>query len=344
MTSFSAGQKKENTSDAVYGPKFKGMGVWMLVRQSLQQSIPVMLLYVLESNGSSPGRQGFAMAVTANGLMEGSIGGGIMEHKLVEMAREMLNRVNAGMPVASSIRKQVHDKSASKDQSGMICSGDQSILLYPVPKNEMEQVENIVRCLEQCKNGLLEFSPGGMHFSATIPGQDYLFNMNSQLDWLYRERLGYKHHLYIVGGGHCALAFSKLMSGMDFYIHLFENRDGLNTLEQNIYVHEKKMLKDYKDLAGLVLPGKKHFVIVMTFGYRTDDVAIRALLGKSFGYFGVLGSAKKMEKLFSDYIAEGIGKDLLQNIHAPVGLAINSQTPEEIAVSIAAEIILVKNR
>ncbi|HQZ51618.1 MAG TPA: XdhC family protein, partial [Chitinophagaceae bacterium] len=58
---------------------------WDFINKNLQQSIAVMLLYVLESKGSSPGRQGFFMAVNANGEMEGSVGGGIMEHKFVEM-------------------------------------------------------------------------------------------------------------------------------------------------------------------------------------------------------------------------------------------------------------------
>ena len=68
----------------------KQLAVWQAIKDSLQAEIPVMLLYVLESKGSSPGRQGFFMAVTAEGKMEGSIGGGIMEHKFVEMAREKL--------------------------------------------------------------------------------------------------------------------------------------------------------------------------------------------------------------------------------------------------------------
>lgn len=78
-----------------------------------------MLLYVLESNGSSPGRQGFSMAVTAKGEMEGSIGGGIMEHKFVEMAKDKLMRDENEL----SVRKQIHNKQAAKNQSGMICSG-----------------------------------------------------------------------------------------------------------------------------------------------------------------------------------------------------------------------------
>ena len=67
------------------------------------------------------------------------------------------------------------------------------------------------------------------------------------------------------------------------------------------------------------------------------------MLNKEFKYIGVLGSKKKMEKLFEDYRKEGIDESLLQRIHTPIGLDIKSQTPEEIAVSIAAEIIKIKN-
>jgi xanthine dehydrogenase accessory factor len=66
-------------------------------------------------------------------------------------------------------------------------------------------------------------------------------------------------------------------------------------------------------------------------------------MNKSFKYFGLLGSRKKIEKMFADYRSEGIAEDILNKIHAPVGLHIKSQTPEEIAISIAAEIINEKN-
>ena len=72
------------------------------------------------------------MAVNANGEMEGSIGGGIMEHKFVEMAKERL-RVGSH---ESGVRKQIHDKSVGTNQSGMICSGEQSILLYRMKKEK----------------------------------------------------------------------------------------------------------------------------------------------------------------------------------------------------------------
>src|SRR3981189_2834871 len=99
---------------------------WGLALSSLRRGIAALLLYVLESKGSSPGRQGFFMVVNASGEMEGSIGGGIMEHKFTEMAKE---RVRQGEDVLS-VRRQVHDKEVVRDQSGMICSGEQVILLY----------------------------------------------------------------------------------------------------------------------------------------------------------------------------------------------------------------------
>jgi len=299
-----------------------------------------MLLYVLESRGSSPGRQGFFMAANANGDMEGSIGGGIMEHKFVEMAKERLKvQDNKGQEV----KKQVHDKSAGTNQSGMICSGEQTILLYPIKNGDANTIEQIIISLAQNRNGTLLLSPSGIQFENTIPGKNFDYEFESEGNWLYKERTGYKNKLFIIGGGHCALALSKLMCGMDFYITLYEEREGLNTVVQNEFAHEINIVDDYTALSNLIPSGPNQYVVIMTFGYRSDDIAIRALLNKPFNYIGVLGSKTKMEKLFTEYRRDEIKEELLQRIHTPIGLDINSQTPEEIAVSIAAEIIRVKN-
>lgn len=299
-----------------------------------------MLLYVLESNGSSPGRQGFSMAVNATGEMAGSIGGGIMEHKWVELAKE---RLTTGQKEAL-LKKQVHDKSAAADQSGMICSGEQTIWIYPVTEKDWLPIQQLITSLEQEKNGTLQLSPSGIHFSTVIPAADYSFSITDESDWSYSEKTGYKNHLYIVGGGHCALAFSKLMREMDFYITLYEERQELHTVNQNEFAHDIIIVDDYTALGFHIPSGPHQYVVIMTFGYRTDDIALRSLIDKSFRYLGVLGSQKKMEQLFADYRQEGIAEETLQRIHTPVGLSINSRTPEEIAVSIAAQIIQMKNR
>src|SRR5271155_5600131 len=103
----------------------KDLKLWQFITEQLAQKQAVVFLCVLESKGSSPGRQGFKMAVTEND-MSGSIGGGIMEHKFVELAREMLKREE----LDTLLRQQIHSKSAASNQSGLICSGEQTLAVY----------------------------------------------------------------------------------------------------------------------------------------------------------------------------------------------------------------------
>ncbi len=317
----------------------KKLAIWQLIEKSIQQNIEVMLLYVLGSMGSSPGRQGFFMAVNAAGEMEGSLGGGIMEYKFVEMAKSKLVERND----ESSMHKQIHDKSVAKNQSGMICSGEQTIFLYTIQPTDIIHIKNIIKSLLGNRNGTLEISLKGFSFSEEVPGDNYTLNFSHEDNWVYREKIGYHNQLYIIGGGHCALAFSKLMCEMDFYIHLFDERDKLKTMLENDFVHVKQVIESYEQLSDLIPSGNNHYVVIMTFGYRTDDRALRALLGKEFKYIGMLGSKSKIDKMFADYQQEGLLDELLNGIFTPIGIQIKSQTPEEIAISIAAEIINVKN-
>jgi xanthine dehydrogenase accessory factor len=319
----------------------KKLATWQLISKSLLQNIPVMLLYVLESHGSSPGRQGFCMAVNLTGEMEGSIGGGIMEHKFVEMAKELLRQEGALL----TIRKQVHDKSSSQ-QSGMICSGDQTILLYQLKPADIDTVSAIILAesgvptSEKLVAGTLVLSPSGIAFSTDIIPRNN-FTIHSEKDWLYQEVLGYLHKVFIIGGGHCSLALSKIMRMMDFYVQVFDTRADLHTMLQNSDAHEKTILGDYRELENII--PEDQYIVVMTFGYRTDDIVLRSLMNKPFKYLGVLGSQAKINKMFTDYKEEGINQELLNRMHAPIGMPVKSQTPEEIAISIAAEIIQVKN-
>lgn len=263
-----------------------------------------------------------------------------MEHKFVEMAKEQLSH----FATSYSIHQQFHDKEAVRHQSGLICSGDQTILLYKLLPDSITPVNRIIACLTQNQQGILELSPLGLRFTNEIRGEpDSCYTMQSELDWVYREKIGYRDYLYIIGGGHCALALSDLMHHLNFYIHLFEDRSDVHTLMQNNTAHEKTIVRDYNQLKVMIPSGENHYVVIMTVGYRTDDIALRALLNKSFKYCGVLGSATKIEKMFETYRAEGISETVLSRIHAPVGVEIGSQTPEEIAVSIAAEIIKVRH-
>ena len=112
----------------------------------------------------------------------------------------------------------------------------------------------------------------------------------------------------------------------------------------NLDAHDKYVIEHYAELRHLVTENTNHYVVIMTFGYRTDDTALRMLLNKKFRYLGLLGSKEKITKMFMDYKNENIDKEQLQRVFTPIGLPIKSRTPEEIAISIAAEIIREKNK
>jgi xanthine dehydrogenase accessory factor len=131
---------------------------------------------------------------------------------------------------------------------------------------------------------------------------------------------------------------------MDFYIRIYDDRKEVKTMAENHDAHEKHFVNDYSELSELIASGPNHYVVVMTVGYRTDDTALKALFGKEFRYLGLLGSQFKINKMMNEYRSNGVSEEVLQCLHAPAGLQIKSESPEEIAVSIAAEIISIKNQ
>jgi xanthine dehydrogenase accessory factor len=317
----------------------KELNLWQFVDKRLKTNEKIMLLVVVESIGSSPGRQGFKMAVDTEGGLLGSIGGGIMEIKLVELAKDRLQKGD-DVPF---LKKQIHNKEATHDQSGMICSGEQTILFYTLHKKDLPTIKRLVFSLKNNISAILKISSQNLAvFDSQTLIDPFNFLFIDETNFVFTENLGFKNQLYIIGGGHCALALSELMSKLDFHIHLFDDRMDLNTLEKNKFVHQKYLI-DYGQIGEHIPSGSNVYIVVMTVGYRTDAGVLRQLLDKNVRYLGVLGSAAKMQTLLCDLENEGFSSVILRGIRTPIGLSIHSQTPEEIAVSIAAEIIAVKN-
>jgi xanthine dehydrogenase accessory factor len=130
---------------------------------------------------------------------------------------------------------------------------------------------------------------------------------------------------------------------MDFYISIFDDRPDLNTIEKNTFADRIEILADYGSIREHVPTGENVYLVVMTLGYNSDEIVVRQLIDRNYKYFGVLGSKAKMALLMKILKEDGLPPEKLDGIHTPIGLAINSRTPEEIAVSIAAEIISIKN-
>ena len=322
--------------------------VWALAAAGLRAGAPVALLCVVRSHGSSPGRQGFKMCVTATAVA-GSIGGGIMEHKWVELARQ---RLLAGDD-APLLRPQIHRREAPADRSGMMCSGEQEVLLLGLTAADLPAVAAIVAALESGSGGALELSAAaGLQVRAAAISADAsapasedgvpFYDYQPGPAWRYREQLGFRDHVTIVGGGHVSLALSRVLAALEFAVTVLDDRPNLPTLAANDAARHRCVV-DYDALAAAVPPGPHRYVVVMTVGYRTDAVALRQLLGRPYRYLGVLGSAAKVAELRRGLLADGFSAEAVAGLRGPIGLPIASQTPEEIAISIAAELIQVRH-
>lgn len=309
-----------------------------MITGRLRSGEDVVLLVVAESTGSSPGRAGYKMAVARDGSLVGSIGGGVMEVALVEQAKHLLAKPQAA--TETQFLPQTHRKN-TPHASGMICSGAQSVILKRL---RPEALEDIIRGGE----GGSELAITGHGFAINAreqhpSGSNITFTAGKDGDFLYREILGPRSSVYIIGGGHCALALSELLHRLDLRVHIFDDRPGLNTIHKNEFADEITILASYDAIGQAIPEDPDAYVVVMTLGYKSDALVIRQLSGRDFKYIGVLGSKAKMATLLKELKAEGHDAERLASIRTPIGIPINSHTPEEIAVSIAAEIISVRN-
>jgi len=305
------------------------------ILQKLQNNIPVILLQVVYSEGSSPGRQGFQMAIAKDEQLFGSIGGGIMEHKLVEFSKNKLSERATNI----DLKYQYHDKIHSTQQSGMICSGHQIIAFFPFYKKDIELFQKIDQSIEFNKTDYLHFSKKGL---SLLSKDDLIiptgFLQQTETDWSYLQKVNQQKVIHIFGGGHVSLALSEVMKFLGFYIKIYDDRESINTLQQNTFCNEKYIIS-YDSIGSQLENCQDDYVVIMTFGYRPDKIILKQLLGKEFFYIGMMGSKAKIKTLLEELEKEGFSKADYKHVFTPIGLEIFSKTPQEIAISIAAEII-----
>lgn len=310
------------------------MSLWEFIVEKLTASKKMMLLVVVESEGSSPGRQGFKMAVDEDGGIFGTIGGGIMEHKLVEKAKTLL----AVNQCTVLLMRQHHDKKQATNQSGMICSGWQLNAFIPLSKEkDLATIQHFMLR----PNARVQFSDSGLCISKQ---QSTGLNFESDETWSYTEKISSKPVVHIVGGGHVGLALSELMLFLGFYIKIYDDRPDVKTLLDNDFAHEKIILSSYESINEYITDCKDDFIVLMTVGYRTDKLVLQKLWQTPCAYLGMLGSDYKVNTLLTELWDEGFDADKISHLFTPIGLNIYSKTSKEIAVSIAAQIILQKNK
>ena len=310
------------------------MKIWSFILSNLQQNIATTLLYVADSSGSSPGRKGFVMAVNEQGIFEGTIGGGIMEIKMIELAKSLLKK-GEGRGI---IKEQFHDKQHARNQSGLICSGAQTVVCMPLAANDSDIISSIIHT----KKSLFIRLNGESGLGLSAENVEKI-TLDADRDFDVIIKINPPKTIHIFGAGHVGLALAQQMSMLDYRIVQYDDRPDLVTLPKNNYAHEIKVI-DYENVLDEMDASPQDVVVVVSFSYRSDKLIIRQLYNQTFAYIGMMGSDHKIDTLKKELAQEGISEAALAHVFTPIGLNMYSKTAAEIAVSIAGQIILETNK
>lgn len=316
---------------------------WERVHGHLDAGSRVFVACVAEHTRGSPGTAGAKLLVAESGELVGTIGGGAMEHRIVDQARELLQGGNH-RPKKQTL---VHSDAAAGDASGLICEGNQTNVFCVLEgRQDLDSVRAIVDTIRNDERGWIEIDDAGLRLAEDSAGFDAPAVTLLEEDglWRYREDLLNRRRIAVIGGGHCAAALGAVMTPLGYRVEGFDTRAHVVSHDGATALGGLSIVTDYADAGPSIAHPESTAAVVMTADYRTDARALLGVADLPFPFIGLMGSRKKIERIFSLLREEGISPDTIDRIHAPVGLDIGSNTPEEIAISIAAQLLRERNR
>lgn len=151
-----------------------------------------------------------------------------------------------------------------------------------------------------------------------------------------------KPNLIIFGGGHISQSLCKITDSMNFRRVVVEDREEYRNYDAFKNVEDFKVASNFKEIEDINF--NNSYIVIVTRGHKNDTYWAKELIKKDYKYMGVIGSSKKVLKLREDLLEEGVFEEDIKRMKAPIGLDIADGSPEEIAISILAEILLVKNK
>ncbi len=270
---------------------------------------------VVKARGSTPQSAGALMLVDEDLNTFGTIGGGCVEAEVRRRAHELL------MARASGVLKFKLDHDYGWDD-GLICGGTIEMAIAPLPAaHVMALVLDDVRCRRASSLDFEVRADDGLtaRFTLDLPPRD---------------------RLYIAGSGHVGQALARLAIPLEFETMIFDDREDL--LHRFAPTGCLKVAVEITEQLRAAPIDDRTFVVIVTRGHKHDEQALHAVTNRGAKYVGMIGSRRKIKLIFDDLKAMGVSPRALADVHAPIGLDIGSVSVEEIALSIAAELVQVR--
>ena len=335
-----------------------------------EQGDPYVLVTVVRTKGSTPQKPGAKLLARQDGTAAGTLGGGCVEGDIWFAARQIL-RQQGGPEYKDYL---LNEEIAARD--GLVCGGTMYFLLDPV--YDAESFAPFGRALLDAYEGGQAVALATVVRSADDPGlvgrkllwrrdgsilgglgspdldqaavaaarEVAELGRNRYLEGvagcdLFVEGFTTPPTLVLLGGGHIAKAVAPLARSVGFRVYVVDDRPQFANKER-FPEAEDAIVADFVEGLSQVPVNANTFIVVATRGHRHDDLALEAAARTPARYVGLVGSRRKTILIYKELLQRGIPEDRLRDLHAPIGLDIGALTPEQIAVSIVAEVIMVQ--
>ena len=328
--------------------------------RELEAGRGAVLCSILASSGSTPRGAGAKMLVLADGSSLGTVGGGAVELHAARLAQQALRDRTSAVQGFILRPNDVAD-------IGMICGGNVTVYLQYFDPDDREAralIRDILSLLQSGRTNawlVLQLSgstlvsmgvydeTNGLTHTDCLTKEELLPLLKSRAvlqkgdPAYYVEPLVRTGRVYVFGGGHVGKALVPVLAGVGFRVTVFENRPAF-AVPEAFPAAEHVILGDYRNIGEHVRLKPEDYVVIMTPGHQADYEVLEQALRVPTAYVGCIGSRHKVAATRARLLDAGLTEADVDRMHSPIGLEIGAETPEEIAVSIAAEMIQVRSR
>ena len=318
----------------------------------IKSGIEMVLVTVVASSGATPRGAGAKMIVTEEGRIWGTIGGGAVEYRAFLMAKQVLDEKNSFGHAFSLTKDDIQNL-------GMICGGAVQVYFHYIPKDNVSYMEVARKALELFEKN----EDFWMISNLTKSGVFGLYSKTAgfcsleKAEWIlpylgrspkvvkeneeefFVEQVHFSERVFVFGGGHVAQELVPVLSHVGFRCVVMDDREEFANEALFPQAEEVKLI-DFERIADFVEIGKEDYVCVMTRGHSYDTSVQAQILKTPASYIGVIGSASKKAAVYKKLYEMGFTEADTDRITSPIGLSIKAETPAEIAISIAGQMIL----
>ena len=335
-----------------------------VICELLEDDSPVVLASIVMLEGSSPRHNGAKMVVSADGKSYGTIGGSLLEATAIK---------EAWSAIASSKSRFLDFNLNGKDANsmGMICGGKTSVLLDYISATPANKAFFLSwqKALEGSRDFYFVTHVRKYRKVVKVTGHSFVYvdevststskiaeeeielirselkrvNVTTVIenkeDSLIVDPIRKVKTVYLFGAGHVAIPTAHIASLTGFRTIVLDDRPEFANKERFPNVYGVRVLESFdKALQGLDLDDDS-YVVIITRGHQFDREVLEQSLKSQAGYIGMISSSRKRDTIYRALLEKGVSQSDLDKVHSPIGIPIGGETPEEIAVSIVAELI-----